>query len=192
MKYLMFVCLALAGTSVFGLDGQYHLNDASLETFGTMDVVAPVVSSESDVSDKQAGMIIYDASANVFKGYKASGSWVALSSGSGSPVSSGAAGQRVERAIISNSGSASITSQSGSWLSSVTRNGTGDIALTIATSVFSSAPTCVCSGGPSNSNISCSFSGTMTSTSIPSIITRNVASSGSVADANVMIICMGQ
>lgn len=61
----------------------------------------------------------------------------------GSVTSNSSGLERVERAYISNSGTPTITSQSGSWITGLTDNGTGDVTLNIASGIFSSAPTCV-------------------------------------------------
>lgn len=55
-------------------------------------------------------------------------------------VSNNSSGERIERAYIANNGTASITSQSGTWLSSVTRNGAGDVTVNIAGGIFSGTP----------------------------------------------------
>jgi hypothetical protein len=59
-------------------------------------------------------------------------------------VSSNSTGQeRMERAIITNNGSAcTATSQTGSWITSITRSGTGLCDITVAAGIFSAEPTC--------------------------------------------------
>lgn len=107
-------------------------------------------------------------------------------------VTSNSTGQeRIERAQITDGSPCTVTSQSGTWISSCTRNSTGDYTLGVTSGLFASAPSCTCSGGPGNSNIACAFGGTITTTSIPNINTRNVASSGANANANFMINCNG-
>lgn len=66
----------------------------------------------------------------------------------GSITSNTSGSERVERALIAQGSNCSsspctITSQSGSWLSSVTRAGTGDYSLNIANGIFSAQPACV-------------------------------------------------
>lgn len=58
-------------------------------------------------------------------------------------VTSNTSGQeRIERATISCSSSASITSQSGSWISSIGNISSGKCSLTIGSGIFSATPTC--------------------------------------------------
>lgn len=62
----------------------------------------------------------------------------------GSVTSSTVAMERVERAIVVCSGASCSATQSGSWISSVTRNGTGLATINFTAGMFSAAPTCVC------------------------------------------------
>lgn len=61
----------------------------------------------------------------------------------GSVTSNSSGAERIERAKIGRTaGACSITTQSGSWLSSATANGTGVCDLVINNSIFSAEPTC--------------------------------------------------
>jgi hypothetical protein len=51
--------------------------------------------------------------------------------------------ERIERAELNCDGSSSITSQSGSWISSIGNIGSGRCTVTIASGIFSSTPVCV-------------------------------------------------
>lgn len=63
-------------------------------------------------------------------------------------VNSNGSNQRIERAYVNGSAGSptfsDVTRQSGSWLTALTANSTGNITLTIATGIFSSTPDCQC------------------------------------------------
>lgn len=81
-------------------------------------------------------------------------------------VTSGSTGtERVERVQISGAGACAVVAQSGSWVSGVTHNATGDCTLTIASGMFSAAPTCTCTVTNAASRY-CAGVGANTSTSI--------------------------
>src|SRR5258708_5595387 len=152
MKKAVLLVAALLATHAFADDASYRLLASS-----GFDFAAPSVSSTSAVANKQIGMIIFDASTNQFKGLDSSGSWDAMTiPGTSANVYSSSTGQdRLERAKIANNGTtASITSQSGNWLTSVSRTGLGTVQLTLTTA-FSAIPTCTCTGF--NDNNLCSF-----------------------------------
>jgi hypothetical protein len=101
----------------------------------------------------------------------------------GSVTSNSAGLTRVEHAkLINNGTTCTISSQSGSWLSSCVRNGLGDITATIAASIFSVAPICV-PVAATGSGFQSIRTGTITSTSV------QIQTTG--ADANIDLICMG-
>lgn len=94
--------------------------------------------------------------------------------------------ERIERANIANNGSAcSVSSQSGAWVASVTRNGAGDCSVNFATGIFSATPVCECThsaGGP------CEIANV--SSSVFQFRSRNTG--GTATDAALAaIICMG-
>lgn len=103
-------------------------------------------------------------------------------------VWSGATGaERVERADIANNGTATITSQSGSWLSSATETGTGLVTLTVNTGVFSATPACSCTAVVNGGAQFCVFK-SLTSTSI---MTQIYSNAGVLADREFMVLCQG-
>lgn len=61
----------------------------------------------------------------------------------GSLTTNSAGAERIERAKVVCSSSSSITSQSGSWISSIGNISSGACVLTLASGLFSSAPVCV-------------------------------------------------
>ena len=73
-------------------------------------------------------------------------------SGGGSVRSDSSVAERVERATttLCTSSPCTISSQSGAWLTSITRSAAGNYTANFAGSIWSSAPTCVCTtaGGP--------------------------------------------
>jgi len=110
--------------------------------------------------------------------------------------------ERIERAHFGGSGSqtspsacssspCTIYSQSGSWLSSVTRNSTGDYTLNIASGMFSDIPTCTFirgKTGSANFGFVPAYVGTPSSTSIE-VNTRDLTNANS--DSEVYVQCMG-
>lgn len=100
---------------------------------------------------------------------------------SGTPIA-----ERIERAKINNSGSCSVGSQSGTWISSINRPSGGICDITFASGYFSAAPACTCTS-ESGSGYLCIISTTSTTSGI-SIETANTSG---VIDANFDIICMG-
>jgi hypothetical protein len=102
-------------------------------------------------------------------------------------VTSNTLGQeRIERARITNGGSCAVSSQSGTWISSISRPGSGQCTLTIAAGIFSGSPECQCSAG--NTSFSCVPDLSTTSATNVAIITRN---SGTLADTDISISCVG-
>jgi hypothetical protein len=103
-------------------------------------------------------------------------------------VSSNTTGQeRVERVQIASDGT-TINTQSGSWVSSSSKTGTGNYALTLAAGIFAAAPVCVC--GAYQADLYCRISGTTTATSVELFL--KAPSTGTATDAIVNIICMGR
>lgn len=101
-------------------------------------------------------------------------------------VSSNSTGaERIERLdFFINSGTPEITSQSGSWVTSLTDNGVGDTTINMASGLFSIAPTCVCTTA---GNI-CTQAGGATTTSWR-LKTMDVTGAG--VDRQVTVMCMG-
>lgn len=106
----------------------------------------------------------------------------------GSVTSNSTGAERLERASVANSGTASISSQSGSWISSVSRTAAGVVSHTLTASIFSSTPSCVCSVKTASHNRICQIESASTSTIVTS---TQVASSNTDTDAPVELICMG-
>ncbi len=104
-------------------------------------------------------------------------------------ISSNTSGQeRVERASVTSScGSTpcTIASQSGSWLTSITRSSAGTYLANFS-SAFSSAPACTCSSTVSQNRFCSAQSATTTSVSILMADQTNV-----LADSAFNLICMG-
>lgn len=97
--------------------------------------------------------------------------------------------ERIERATITNSGSPTVGSQSGAWISSLTDNGTGDTTINIAAGVFSSAPTCVCNSHGTTLRICTVNTATAPSATAYRVLTTN--GSATAVDENFSITCMG-
>lgn len=109
----------------------------------------------------------------------------------GGVTSSYSGTKRLESAYILNSGTASIDSQYGSWISSVTRNGTGDVSVNIASGMFSQPPHCTVSvmdqGNADNANC---FPRNTTTTSLLRVICE-ATTTGTDTDFNFYVICTG-
>ncbi len=98
--------------------------------------------------------------------------------------------ERIERAAVTSTcstGTCTIASQSGSWLTSITRDGTGDYNLNIASGMFTAAPVCFCQSQGNVAAICYGFDNP--STSLWQF--RTLTSGGSASDAQFSIQCMG-
>lgn len=101
----------------------------------------------------------------------------------GNVTSQSTGSERIERASITNNGTATVASQSGSWVSSATRTAAGFVTVNFAAGTFSSTPTCICQSNGGNGEI---FS--TNSTSASSVVCQNV---GASTDRPFALICMG-
>ncbi len=110
----------------------------------------------------------------------------------GSVTSNSSGLERIERAAVNEfttctSSPCTITRQSGSWLTSVTRSSTGNFTLNIASGIFSATPSC--SWSVTNAFVCRSTSSGNTSTAI-GLDCRNQA--GGADDLNTLYVtCMG-
>ncbi len=103
-----------------------------------------------------------------------------------SVASSSSGIERIERAIV-NCGSATIDSQSGSWISSNSTNGTGDCTLNITAGTFSGTPTCTCSTGDTTKDRICTTYSASSSAIRFTIVNPSLTS----VSAPLNVICMG-
>lgn len=105
----------------------------------------------------------------------------------GSVTSNTSGTERIERARITFSGGTpSVNSQSGTWISSLTDNGTGDTTANIAAGIFSATPACTCVvEGDAFCRLESASSTTVR------IIIKTVASSPTATDSIYDFICMG-
>jgi hypothetical protein len=115
----------------------------------------------------------------------------------GSVTSNSAGLERVERAqfsavggptVVCSSSPCTIQTQSGSWLSSVTRGSAGVYTANITAGIFSGTPVCVCNSGTSVDN-GAQCSAQFASTSAVNVYVRN--STGTLSDGFPSLICMG-
>lgn len=107
----------------------------------------------------------------------------------GSVTSNSTGIERVERLTFTNAGTPTISTQSGSWVTSLTDNGVGDTTVVVPAGIFSLAPTCTCSVANSGGVEMCNL--LSTTTTAVRIQTSN-SSTGAAADKGVNLICMGQ
>ncbi len=96
---------------------------------------------------------------------------------------------QIVSARITNSGTPTITSQDGSWISSLTDNAVGDTSVNIASGTFSSAPRCFLAS--SNNCGRLLYFSTDPSTSLARVITANPDSPYGASDVNFDIMCIG-
>lgn len=119
------------------------------------------------------------------------GNWLVLGSNVNSSKYTGQ--ERLERVILNTvctTSPCTIFKQSGSWLSSITRNSAGDYVLNVATGIFSDVPSCTCSATDASGNgRSCMIrSNNATTTSVP-MTTANGA--GTFSDTLFSVNCQG-
>jgi hypothetical protein len=119
----------------------------------------------------------------------------------GTVFSSSTGTEHVERAHVGGAGSdasptvcsstpCTIYSQSGSWLSSVTRSATGVYTMNFTAGAFLTPPACVYSQGATGSYGQVNPSGTAATTSTSGLIAR-VQLTGAALDTDFYVICMG-
>lgn len=103
-------------------------------------------------------------------------------------------GFRLESAAITNNGTtATIASQSGSWLSSSTRTAAGKVSFVVATGEFSAAPWCWCSASvnPGTTAGNCLQDSTVSVTTTAFGVASQNSTTGSLQDQNFNVFCMG-
>jgi len=108
----------------------------------------------------------------------------------GSVTSQSTGAERIERVRVAASCTSSpctIASQSGSWVSSITRTTTGTYVLNINSGIFASAPDCVITNAAGGGYIM-RLSGTISATVIDF---RGVDDTGLLTDTGFAIHCMG-
>lgn len=99
--------------------------------------------------------------------------------------------ERIERAVVAADCTASpctITSQSGAWVSSITRAGTGNYSLNFPAGIWSAAPTCVINSANATGTTFAGVGLTAT-TSIYTFFTNSNQTTS--ADSRFNVICMG-
>lgn len=112
--------------------------------------------------------------------------WIQAPTLIGSVVSNSTGVERIERATVTCGTSSSITSQSGSWLSSISSGTTGVCTLNIAASIFSATPTCLSTATASTGRTD--LNGTLTSSSVG---LRLADSSNTPFNGAINVVCMG-
>ena len=116
-----------------------------------------------------------------------------LTTSLGLKLQSNASNQVTESVTVSEttacvSSPCTISRQSGSWLTDVTRGSTGIYTLNFAIA-FGSAPTCVVGTGNGNTLSRCTTNGATTTTTAP--VACHNTSTGAVIDSNFNVICYG-
>jgi hypothetical protein len=180
--------------------GQKYVNDATLPvrscsdfTFASAGKKAiKIYRAQSAISGTNTVMADRDANLgggrDIHLTVKLKSQYTAVPVFVGSVTSNSTGPERVERATIANAGSASITSQSGSWLTSVSRSALGRVTTTIAAGIFSATPTCVCTNNaPIADSAICQLINDQTST----VLHTYTGNNGAGADNGFTLICMG-
>jgi hypothetical protein len=109
----------------------------------------------------------------------------------GSVLSNSTGAERIERALIANGGAASISTQSGTWLSSVTRNSAGNVTINITAGMFSATPTCMCTPRDTGLVEADCYTDLTTTPSATVWRIQTAQDAGGAADRNFDFICMG-
>jgi hypothetical protein len=105
----------------------------------------------------------------------------------GSVTSNTSGIERIESGVITSP--TTITSQSGSWISSVTNGSTGNYSVNFTAGMFSAAPRCLSSG--SAALYHCGIAGAAT-TSAVNVACRDITTAGApLVNSNFNIHCMG-
>jgi hypothetical protein len=192
------LCTALMGYEFTGTNADYVLevfDGTSVVAGATANLVAGTGKKEAqiDFTCPSSGSILLRVRANVadpalikLDGGAASGGVAFL----GSQIFS-LSSERIERATIANTGTASILRQSGSWISSVSRTGAGRVSVNLVSSLFSSTPSCTVtvaseSAGPTNRGIQI----LQQSTTLVEVATQ-IATTNTDIDSPFNIVCMG-
>jgi hypothetical protein len=108
----------------------------------------------------------------------------------GSVTSNSTGLERIERVnAVSAGGSCTISSQSGTWVSSTTHNNNGDCSLNLNTAIFGTSPACNCTvDNGSSQTVACMFASSPSS-SLIRFQTRD--KTDALIAGSVNIICMG-
>ncbi len=127
--------ILFAGVLIFSMSAVAESQgyDVNLVDQSLYNVVAPTTFGDISSGDRVLGQIYFDSTAGRFKGIAAGGSPVVLSTPVGQyTVSTSGTSQKIENALIGfTAGVPSIVFQSGSWISSVTDNGVGNVTLNV-------------------------------------------------------------
>lgn len=178
--------LASGGTVITPFDGTYNVSST-----GT------AIIFKAQLSNNNASTVSIDEGPALTGNIAIQWNVDAAGQGTNSPllmgsVTSASTGmEHIERASVP-SACGSITSESGSWLSSPSHPRTGNCTFTIATGEFSSAPQCWCTvdsqTGAGLGGRTCEI-GTSTSSTVLEVGTSNNA--GTLTDYAFNVFCMG-
>lgn len=155
------------------------------------DVVVPVLTDDPASGSRVAGQLYFNVAGSSFNGIDNNGNVVTLAFSVGNVVTSGSS-DRIERIRVTSdctSSPCTIASQSGSWVSSVTRNSTGNYTLNINSGIFSAAPTCNVLAGNTANLVTFRQVAATTSTSFQFLMANY--SNFAALDGTFDVICMG-
>lgn len=145
---------------------------------GPYDVVVPILNDEPSSGDRQAGQIFYDIGAGL-KVVNPTGGIDTVTTSGASPVTTGAANDRLERAAISSTGT--VSSESSDWISGNCTNANPRVCTFVA-STFAATPICVAVANDGTGGRVVSISAQSSS---------SISISSDPSQYGVNIICMG-
>lgn len=160
----------------------------NLDLNGQVSVLSGTVNPTSVATSAPLGSLYINSSTgNVYRKLDAGSTvnWVQVTA----ITTSSTAVERIERAIIFNTGTVSTYNQSGNFISGYVKNGTGDFTANFTTA-FSSEPSCVCSVyEPTVTSVKiCKVLG---ATALGSVRIGVMNSAGTAVDNGVNLICQG-
>jgi hypothetical protein len=175
-----------ANTSLtpYNLCGTLHFTSAGLKTLRLEYEKPATTANPSLLADADASNGQRDIHWMVFPVNYLSG---ALPIFKGMVTSNSSSREHVERARITNAGSPSVSSQSGSWISGVALNGTGIVDVTFTSGEFSATPTCVCITDLGSGRICALSSATISSSGVRVTTTASTVET----NMNLELMCMG-
>ncbi|MCA9339688.1 MAG: hypothetical protein KDA17_02140 [Candidatus Saccharibacteria bacterium] len=107
-------------------------------------------------------------------------------------VTSGSSGVvKIGSAYITNSGTPTVSRQTGSWISSLTDEGTGVTTINMTSGYFSATPNCFCNSLGTGDNHNCTFTGSLTPSSTQIRVVTETMTTQANFDGDFYITCIG-
>ncbi len=96
----------------------------------------------------------------------------------------------VSASLAYSAGTPTVSRQDGTWISSLTDNGTGDVSVNITAGTFSATPSCSCTATSSGAG-GCDVDSTTTPSSTVMRFQAFTTSTGTAGDIDMQVFCMG-